>query len=88
MEHLYVLNATTENSMRVLQRMTSIFSRHRLNIEKLNVNEIGQTGVSHFTIMIHSTEDKVQRVLNQLNRIVELLEVSVTNKLPTLQLAS
>ena len=46
MEHLYVLNATTENSMRVLQRMTSIFSRHRLNIEKLNVNEIGQTGVS------------------------------------------
>ena len=88
MEHLYVLNATTENNMRVLQRMTSIFSRHRLNIEKLNVNEIGQTGVSHFTIMIHSTEDKVQRVLNQLNRIVELLEVSVTNKLPTLQLAS
>ena len=88
MEHLYVLNATTENSMRVLQRMTSIFSRHRLNIEKLNVNEIGQTGVSHFTIMIHSTEEKVQRVLNQLNRIVELLEVSVTNKLPTLQLAS
>ena len=59
MEHLYVLNATTENSMRVLQRMTSIFSRHRLNIEKLNVNEIGQTGVSHFTIMIHSTEEKV-----------------------------
>ncbi len=88
MEYLYVLNATTENSMRVLQRMSSIFSRHRLNIEGLNVNEVGCSGISHFTIMIYSTEEKIQRVLNQLNAIVELLEVKISNKLPTLPLAS
>lgn len=82
MEYLYVLNATTENNMCVLQRMASIFSRHRLNIEKLDVNEIGRSGISHFTIIIRSTEEKMQRVLNQLGRIVELLAVDITNKLP------
>ncbi len=88
MEYLYVLNATTENSMRVLQRIASIFSRHRINIEKLNVNEIGHSGISHFTIMIYSTEEKMQRILNQLNCIIELLEVGISNKLPVAKLTS
>lgn len=82
MQYIYIISVITENTLRVLQRMAGIFARHRLNIEQMNVFESGHDGTSFFNIVIHSDEKTKERVIQQLQRIVELIEVKVTNQIP------
>ena len=39
MKMIYFLSLTTKNTLQVLQRIATVFSRHRINIEQLNVFE-------------------------------------------------
>ncbi len=82
MKQIYVISIFTENTMRVLQRIAGIFARHRLNIEELNVVETKNKGVSHFNIVIHSDEKTVHRLMGQLERIIELLEIKISDRVP------
>lgn len=82
MKYIYAISVVTENTMRVLQRLAGIFARQRLNIEQLNVFETSNTGTSLFNIVVHSDEKTMERVINQLQRIFELLEVQVHSKIP------
>lgn len=82
MKYIYAISAVTENTVRVLQRMAGIFARYRLNIEQLNVFETSNSGTSLFNIVVHSDEKTMERVINQLQRIFELIEVRVNSKIP------
>jgi acetolactate synthase-1/3 small subunit len=82
MKYIYFISAVSENTLRVLQRVAGIFARHRLNIEQLNVFETGNAGISHFSIVIHADPKTIARVMHQLQRIVELLEVKINNQIP------
>lgn len=80
MDKSYQITATTENKLRVLQRIASIFSRLRINVEQLSVNETDIKGISQFKITILTSEPRtVEKLLGQLRRIVELIEVYTTN---------
>jgi acetolactate synthase-1/3 small subunit len=72
----------TENTLRVLQRMAGIFARHRLNIEQLTVFETSNKGTSYFNIVIHSDDKTIERVVKQLQRIFEVLEVKINSNVP------
>lgn len=85
MQYIYIISVITENTLRVLQRMAGIFAKHRLNIEQMNVFDSGNEGRSFFNIVIHSDEKTKERVINQLQRIVELLEVKVVNQIPLIK---
>jgi acetolactate synthase-1/3 small subunit len=80
MKNIYVISAMTENTLRVLQRMASVFARQRLNIEQLSVFETNQKGLSHFNIVIYSEEKTMQRVLHQLQRIIEVVEINISQQ--------
>jgi acetolactate synthase-1/3 small subunit len=82
MKYIYVISVVTENTMRVLQRMAGIFARHRVNIEQLTVFETSNRGTSYFNIVIHSDTKTVTRVINQLQRIVEVIEAKVSSQIP------
>ncbi|KTC77887.1 ACT domain-containing protein [Legionella brunensis] len=82
MKYIYALSIVTENTIRVLQRMASIFARNRLNIEQLTVFETGNKGVSLCNVVIHSDIETMERAIKQLRRIVELLEVNVNSQIP------
>lgn len=82
MKYIYALSVVTENTTRVLQRMAGVFARNRLNIEHLTVFETGKNGKSFFNIVIHSDEQCITRVMKQLQRIVELLEIKINSKIP------
>lgn len=84
MKYIYVISVFTENTLRVLQRTAGIFARHRLNIEQLSVFETSIKGTSHFTIVIHSDPKTIERVMNQLKRIIELLDVKISSQMPLL----
>ena len=72
----YVLSVVTENTLRVLQRMAGLFARHRVNIEQLNVCGLGASGFSAFSIVVYSAQPKVVLLVKQLERIVEVKNVS------------
>lgn len=85
MKYIYAISVITENTMRVLQRMAGIFSRHRLNIEQLTVFETSIKGTSYFNIVVHSDERTIERVIKQLQRIVELMEVKINSQIPLIK---
>ena len=82
MKYIYALFVVAENTTRVLQRMAGIFARNRLNIEQLTVFETCNKGTSFFNIVVHSDVKTIERVVKQLQRIVELLEIKINSQIP------
>ena len=81
-QNIYFLSINTENALCVLQRIASIFSRYRINIEQMNVFETANKGISHFNIVLHSDEDKIQQIVKKLEKIVEVLNITISSSLP------
>jgi len=81
MESIYFLSMTTDNTLCVLQRIASVFSRHRINIEQMNIFETKRKGVSHFSIVIHCEQDKIDKVMKQLRRIIEVIDIQISNQI-------
>jgi acetolactate synthase-1/3 small subunit len=75
MHTFYTISAFTENSPGVLHRVTAIFTRRKVNIESLCVSETEQKGISRFTIGVRLTEEAVTKIVGQIGRIIEVVEV-------------
>lgn len=75
-EHI-TLSIYADNMPGVLQRITALFTRRKLNIESLTVSETEREGMSRFTIVVCVDEDIAQKIAKQLGRIVEVEHVAV-----------
>ena len=75
MNRLYTLSAFTENSIGLLNKITIIFTRRRLNIESLSVSETERKGISRFTIVLKSDRETVEKLVKQIRKIIEVLAV-------------
>lgn len=72
----YTICVFTENSIGLLNKITIIFTRRRLNIESLTVSETERKGVSRFTIVIkHEEREAVEKLVRQIRKVVEVLAV-------------
>lgn len=71
----YIISVFTENQVGVLGRITSIFTRRKINIESLKVSETSVKGISMFTINAFTTEDTISRIVCGIERIIEVLGV-------------
>lgn len=69
----YLISVFTENQVGVLGRITSIFTRRKINIESLKVNETPLKGISMFTINTVTTPESITRILASIERIIEVL---------------
>ncbi|WP_158527288.1 acetolactate synthase small subunit [Pelagibaculum spongiae] len=76
--HSHTITAYTENAVGILARMASLFSRNRVNIEKLHVEESETKGISQFTIVVYCDSEKARKLVNQLRRIIELQDVFIS----------
>ncbi|MFV0346145.1 MAG: acetolactate synthase small subunit [Bacteroidales bacterium] len=74
MQKEYNISVFTENHIGLLNRITIVFSRRKINIESLTVSESALKGISKFTIVINTTEDRVKQVVNQIEKIVDVLK--------------
>src|SRR5690606_13245147 len=73
---LYTICVFTENTIGLLNKITILFSRRRINIESLTVSESERKGVSRFTIVIHHTSrEEVEKLVRQIRKIIEVLAV-------------
>ena len=74
MNQEFIISAFTENHIGLLNRITIIFTRRKINIESLTVSESALAGISKFTIVVDTTEDKVSKVVKQIDKLVEVLK--------------
>ena len=72
----YTICVFGENAVGLLNKITIIFGRRRLNIETLTVSETVRKGISRFTIVIkHDKREEVEKLVRQIRKIVEVLAV-------------
>ena len=81
-ESIHFITINTENTLCVLQRISSIFSRNRINIEQLTVFETANKGISHFNLVVHSTQNKIEKIVKKLDNIIEVIDINITNSIP------
>ncbi|HDR88049.1 MAG TPA: acetolactate synthase small subunit [Bacteroidetes bacterium] len=70
----YTINVFSENHIGLLNRLTIIFTRRKINIESLTVSESHIPGIHCFTIVINSYEDLVRKVALQIEKLVDVLK--------------
>jgi acetolactate synthase I/III small subunit len=74
MKQEYIISAYSENHIGLLNRITIIFTRRKVNIESLTVSESALKGISKFTIVVNETKDKVVNITKQIEKQVEVLK--------------
>ena len=72
----YTICIFTENTFGLLNKITILFTRRRVNIESLTVSETERKGVSRYTITIkHDKREEVEKLVRQIRKVVEVLAV-------------
>ncbi|MDE4998729.1 acetolactate synthase small subunit, partial [Francisella tularensis] len=66
----------------VLLRISSVLSLNRINIEQLTLFETANIGISHFNLVVNSTQDKIEKIVRKLANVSEVIDISITNCLP------
>ncbi|WP_372773121.1 acetolactate synthase small subunit [Mangrovibacterium sp.] len=74
MKQEFIITVYSENHIGLLNRLTINFTRRKINIESLTVSASAIQGISKFTIVINETEDRVKKVVAQVEKGVEVLK--------------
>jgi acetolactate synthase-1/3 small subunit len=72
-ERNFTISVLTENKSGLLNGVTIIFTRRKLNIESINVSESEVEGVSRYTIVVRTTRQKAENVVKQIRKLIEVL---------------
>jgi len=70
----YTIVVFTENHIGLLNHVTIVFTRRKINIESLTVSESEIKGIHSFTIVINATKDAVEKIVGQLDKMVEVMK--------------
>lgn len=70
----HTISIFTENNVGLLHRITIIFTRRQINIESITVSESEVKGIHRYTIVISEEEEKVRKVVKQIEKLVEVLQ--------------
>ncbi len=73
MQHTLVI--LVEDKPGVLNRIASLFRRRTFNIESLTVGHTDTAGVSRMTIMVESDPASVERLMQYLYKLVNVIQV-------------
>ncbi|MDD2419542.1 MAG: acetolactate synthase small subunit [Bacteroidales bacterium] len=72
----FIVLAFVNNQISVLNRITSAYLKRHINIESLNVSESYIKGISTVVISAIISEETVERIVNQLNNNIDILNVN------------
>lgn len=74
MKKEYTITVYTEDKVGILGRLSTIFSRRKINLEYLNTAPSEVSGIHRFTIVITETEDTVAKLVKQIEKQVDVLK--------------
>ena len=72
----HTISDLVENKFGVLSRISSLFSGRGFNIESLSVAETMDTTVSRMTIVTKGSDQIIEQVTKQLNKLVDVIKVN------------
>ena len=70
----YTLSVFTENKTGLLMRVVMVFTRRHINVESLTTSQSSMDGVFRFTIVVNVTEEQVKKLVQQLDKQVDVLK--------------
>ena len=77
MKKKFTLKIYTENNMKMLNTISSIFTRRNINIESMVTSEIIEEDIIGYTIVVYENINVVKRVLNKLEKQVKIIKVDI-----------
>lgn len=73
MNQEFTITIFSENSIGLLNRITIIFTRRKLNIESLTVSESAIKGVFKFTIVVHCEHKMIVHLVKQIEKQIDVI---------------
>ncbi|MFY0594556.1 acetolactate synthase small subunit [Roseivirga sp.] len=70
----FTISIFSENSIGLLHRITSVFTKRHLSIESLNTSESEEESVFRFTVVVKAEEELVQKIVKQIEKQVEVIQ--------------
>ena len=74
MKKRYTISVFTEDIVGLLNRVTIVFTRRKINIESIAASDSEVENIHRYTIVINETEDLVKKVTLQLDKQVEVIK--------------
>lgn len=72
---LYTVTIFSENTVGVLNQITTIFTRRQLNIETLSVSPSALAGIHKFTITVFAeSEEAMKKLVRQIDKRIDVLK--------------
>ncbi len=72
-EKLFTISVLTENKSGLLNGVTIVFTRRKVNIESINVSITEVEGVSRYTILVKCSKEVAEKIVKQIRKLVEVL---------------
>lgn len=70
----FTISVFTEDVVGILNRVSIIFNRRKINIESIAASESEIHGIHRYTIVISEPEEQVKKVVGQLEKQVEVVK--------------
>tara|TARA_S200000501_G_C20634832_1_gene660568 strand:+ start:106 stop:366 length:261 start_codon:yes stop_codon:yes gene_type:complete len=77
MKKKFTLKIYNEKNMKMLNTISSIFTRRNINIKSMVTSEIIEEDIISYTIVIYEDENIVKRLLNKLEKQVKIIKVDI-----------
>ena len=74
MKKRYTISVFTEDQVGLLNRVTIVFTRRKINIESIAASDSEVKDIHRYTIVVCETEDMVKKVTLQLEKQVEVIK--------------
>jgi len=74
---LYTISALVEHRPGVLYNISNMFRRRGFNIETISVGAAEQHDIARMTITVNGDERTVEQVVKQLNKLIDVIDVSI-----------
>lgn len=74
MKKRFTISVFTEDVVGILNRVSIIFTRRKINIESIAASESEIDNIHRYTIVITEEEDQVKKVVQQLGKQVEVIK--------------
>lgn len=71
----HTISVRVENHFGVLARVSGLFSARGYNIDSLCVGETEDPAISRMTVVAQGDERILEQIINQLNKLVEVIDV-------------
>ena len=74
---VFTLSIFTENQVGLVNQISIILTRRKINIDSLTTSESEASGIYRFTIVITITRRSVENIVKQIEKVIDVIKVYV-----------